>query len=238
MVARGGIVWAGHLHHTGIFKTKICISHLLSENDMMQILLPIHILAGTIALLCAALAVSSEKGKKLHVFSGRTYFWCMVAIFLTAIPMSIITSDIFLFLIAIFSFYLAFAGMRFARNRKGVATTLDWITVSLMILSGVGMWILAANYFTNNDSQYIPLLVFGFLAIALGYADFKSHKNKTAIGKERLSRHLTNMMGGTIAVITAVLVVNVDLKPEWVWWVLPTVLITPVIFWWNAKVLK
>ena len=211
---------------------------LLSGNEMIQILLPIHILAGTIALLCAALAVSSEKGKKLHVLSGRTYFWCMVAIFLTAIPMSIITSNIFLFLIAIFSFYLAFAGMRFARNRKGVATTLDWIIVSLMILSGVGMWILAAIYFTNNNSQYIPLLVFGFLAIALGYADFKSHKNKTAIGKERLSRHLTNMMGGTIAVITAVLVVNVDLEPAWVWWVLPTALITPVIFWWNVKVLK
>ena len=33
----------------------------------MQILLPIHILAGTIALLCAALAVSSAKGKKFSV---------------------------------------------------------------------------------------------------------------------------------------------------------------------------
>ena len=204
----------------------------------MQILLPIHILAGTIALLCAALAVSSEKGKRLHVLSGRTYFWAMATIFLTAIPMSIISNNIFLFLIAIFSFYLAFAGMRFARNRKGVATTLDWIAVSLMILSGLGMWILAAIYFSNTNTQYIVLLVFGFLAIALGYADFKSHKNKSAIGKERISRHLTNMMGGTIAVVTAVLVVNPPFEPEWVWWVLPTVMITPLIFWWNSKILK
>jgi len=44
----------------------------------MQILLPIHILAGVIALICSALAVSAAKGKKLHVLSGRTYFWCMV----------------------------------------------------------------------------------------------------------------------------------------------------------------
>ena len=204
----------------------------------MQILLPIHILAGTIALLCAALAVSSEKGKRLHVLSGRTYFWGMATIFLTAIPMSIISNNIFLFLIAIFSFYLAFAGMRFARNRKGVATTLDWIAVSLMILSGLGMWILAAIYFLNTNTQYIVLLIFGFLAIALGYADFKSHKNKSAIGKERISRHLTNMMGGTIAVVTAVLVVNPPFEPEWVWWVLPTVMITPIIFWWNSKILK
>ena len=204
----------------------------------MQILLPIHILAGTIALLCAALAVSSEKGKRLHVLSGKTYIWGMVTIFLTAIPMSIISSNIFLFLIAIFSFYLAFAGMRFARNRKGIATTLDWIAVSLMILAGLGMLILSAIFFSNDDSQYIVLLVFGFLAITLGYADFKSYKNNTATGKERISRHLTNMMGGTIAVITAVLVVNPPFEPEWVWWVLPTILITPLIFWWNFKILK
>ena len=204
----------------------------------MTILLPMHILGGIIALISAALAVSSEKGKRLHVLSGRTYFWGMAIIFLTAIPMSITNGDIFLFLIAVFSFYLAFAGMRFARNRKGFATIYDWLAVYLMIFSGLGMWILAAIYFLNSNTQYIVLLVFGFLAMALGYADFRSYKNNTAKGKERISRHLTNMMGGTIAVITAVLVVNPPFEPEWVWWVLPTVLITPVIFWWNFKILK
>ena len=205
---------------------------------MMQILLPIHILGGTIALLSAIMAILSEKGKKIHVLSGRTFFWSMLTIFLTAIPMSIITSNIFLFLIAFFSFYFAFAGIRFARNRKGIATTSDWIAVGLMILSGVGMWTLAAVLFMNNNSMYIPLLVFGFGAIVLGYGDFKSHKNKTAIGKERIGRHLQNMMGGTIAVITAVLVVNVKIEPVWIWWVLPTVLIFPVIIWWRIKVMK
>ena len=203
----------------------------------MGILLSIHVLTGTIALLCAALAVSSEKGKKFHVLSGRTYFWCMVGIFLTAIPMSIINSNTFLFLIAIFSFYLAFAGMRFAKNRKGIATTIDWIAVSLMILSGLGMWALAITYFISDNSQYITLLVFGFIALALGYGDYRSHKNKAATGKERIAKHLTNMMAGTIAVITAVLVVNVNIEPIWIWWLLPTVVITPIISYWNKKTL-
>ena len=203
----------------------------------MDILLSIHILAGTIALLCAALAVSSEKGKKFHVLSGRTYFWCMVGIFLTAIPMSIISSNTFLFLIAIFSFYLAFAGMRFAKNRKGIAKTIDWIAVSLMILSGLGMWALGVIYFINDNSQYITLLVFGFISLALGYGDYGCHKNKVVIGKERIAKHLTNMMAGTIAVITAVLVVNVNIEPIWIWWLLPTAVITPIIFYWNKKTL-
>ena len=204
----------------------------------MGILLSTHILAGTIALFCAGLALLSEKGKKIHVTSGRIYFWSMAGIFLTAIPMSIISSNIFLFLIAIFSFYLAFAGMRFAKNRKGIATTIDWIAVSLMILSGLGMWALAITYFINNNSQYITLFVFGFIALALGYLDYKSHKNKTATGKERIAKHLTNMMAGTIAVVTAVLVVNINIEPIWVWWVLPTAVISPIIVYWSKKTLS
>ena len=204
----------------------------------MGILLSIHILTGSVALVSAALALSTEKGKKFHVLIGKAYFWSMVIIFLTAIPMSIITGNVFLFLIAIFSFYLAFSGMRFAKNRTGVPTRVDLIAVNFMFLSGVGMWILAIIYFIDNDSQFITLTVFGFLALFLGYGDFQTFKNQTAIGKERIAKHLTNMMGGTIAVVTAVLVVNPPSNPEWVWWILPTVLITPVIFWWNKKVLN
>ena len=204
----------------------------------MRALLIIHILSGSIALFSAALALSIEKGKKFHIYSGKSYFWAMVIIFLTAIPMSIITSNVSLFLIAIFSFYLAFSGMRFARNRKGVPTLIDLIAVNLMFLSGAGMWILAIIYFMNNNSQFITLIVFGFLALFLDYGDFQTFKNQTAVGKERIAKHLTNMMGGTIAVVTAVLVVNPPTNPEWVWWLLPTAVLVPVIFWWNKKVLN
>ena len=204
----------------------------------MGILLSIHILAGSVALVSAALALSTEKGKKFHVLIGKAYFWSMVIIFLTALPMSIITGNVSLFLIAIFSFYLAFSGVRFAKNTTGVPTRLDLIAVNFMFLSGIGMWILAIIFFIDNESQFITLTVFGFLALFLGYGDFQTFKDQTAIGKERIAKHLTNMMGATIAVVTAILVVNPPTNPEWVWWILPTVLITPVIFWWNKKVLN
>ena len=204
----------------------------------MEYLLPIHILAGTIALLAAAFAICSEKGKKIHITAGRTYYWGMAGIFLTALPMSIISSNIFLFLIAFFSFYLAFAGRRFAQNRKGIASIVDWIAVGLMIAAGLGMWVLAVFYSIENNSQYITLTVFGFIAIALGYTDYKTYKRQEATGKKRIARHLSNMMGGTIAVVTAVLVVNVNMEPQWLPWVLPTLLITPVIIYWNWKVMK
>ena len=44
---------------------------ILNQNFIVEYLLPIHILAGTIALLAAAFAICSEKGKKIHITAGR-----------------------------------------------------------------------------------------------------------------------------------------------------------------------
>ena len=204
----------------------------------MKFLLFLHISAGFMALAGAVLALYGKKGGKLHIASGRLYFWSMLVLFLTAIPMSVINSNVFLFLIAIFSFYLAFAGLQFGRNKSGNPGPLDWVAVLLMIASGPAMWALASLYFVNDDSQYIVLILFGFLAVFLGYSDYKSHRDKLAVGKERIARHLKNMLGGTIAVITAALVVNAPPGPEWIWWILPTLIITPLIIRWNRKALN
>ena len=53
--------------------------------------------------------------------------------------------------------------MRFARNRSGIANFFDWVAVVLMILFGVIMFALAIIYFIDNNSQYITLIVFGFI---------------------------------------------------------------------------
>lgn len=204
----------------------------------MDILLPLHIGSGVFALVASMLAILSAKGKKLHIRSGRVYFLGMAGIFITAIPMALITGNQFLFITAVFSFYLAFAGIRFARNRTGIPATIDWVAVILMLLSGVAMWLLASLYFMDDNPDFIIPVVFGTVALALGYRDYRTHKNQTATGPQRIASHLSNMLGGTIAVITAVLVVNVDIQPSWLFWILPTLLITPLIVWWSIKVLK
>lgn len=204
----------------------------------MSLLLAIHILAGATALFAAAFAIISKKGKKTHITAGRTYYWGMVGIFLTALPLSIINKEIFLFLVAFFSFYLAFAGRRFAQNRTGIASRIDWIAVGLMIVTGIGMCVLAVFYVIDSNSHYITLLVFGLISIVIGFTDYKTHKHQKATGKKRIARHLTNMLAGTIAVVTAVLVVNIDMEPQWLPWILPTIILVPLISWWNWKIMK
>ena len=203
----------------------------------MELLLAVHITAGVFALASAALALCCKKGKELHRLSGATYFWAMLAIFTTAIPMAIITSNLFLFLIAVFSFYMAFAGRQFAKNRQGIAKAIDWIAIGLIVISGIAMWVLAVIYFFTHNYRYIILGAFGFIALAIGYQDYIRYKNTIAVGKRRIAGHLTHMLGGTIAVVTAVLIVSVNVEPVWILWILPTVIIAPAIIWWNIKTL-
>jgi hypothetical protein len=79
-----------------------------------KILLIVHIVAGFTALTAAAVATLSKTldfAHRWHVYSGIVFFWGMVVIFLTAVPLALIRPNTFLFLIAILSFYFALAGL-------------------------------------------------------------------------------------------------------------------------------
>ena len=202
------------------------------------VLLTIHISAGSLALLTAAVAVFTPKGRKWHILSGRVYAIAMALVFLTAVPLALLGANIFLLLIAFFSFYLVFAGWRFARNRRGHPHAVDWAAAGIMLTIGLGMGVYGGMLAGSGDSQWVTMTVFAAIAVALGLADGLYHRLGRAGGGRRISRHLTNMLAGTIATITAVLVVNVDTNPVWLAWILPTVVITPFVAWWNVRVAR
>ena len=130
------------------------------------ILLAIHIAAGSIALLTAAMALVTPKGERWHIRAGRVYAIAMALVFVTAVPLAILGSSIFLFLIAFFSFYLVFAGWRFARNRQRRAHPVDWAAVGILAVTGLGMWGYAIVIGLNGSSQWVTLLVFGGIALS------------------------------------------------------------------------
>lgn len=66
--------------------------------------------------------------------------------------------------------------------------------------------------------------------------DLNTLKTGGLTGTERIARHLTMMLAGVIATVTAVLVVNFTVEPAFVLWLAPTVLITPLITYWNVRI--
>ena len=174
----------------------------------------------------------------MHVRAGRAYAIAMTVVFVTAVPLAVMGADIFLLLIAVFSFYLVFAGWRFARNYGGKAHAVDWAAMAALAIAGLGMWGYAVVLARGGDSQWVTMGVFGAIALALGLADARYYWGDGAPRARRIGRHLTNMMAGTIATITAVLVVNVSTNPAWIAWIAPTIAIVPLIVWWNFRVAR
>jgi len=96
----------------------------------MRTFLAMHIAAGSSAFVLAPLALITAKGGKAHRRWGKIYFWAMAVVAFTAIVMAIYRPVLFLALVAIFSFYSAFAGYRVLGQKaayKGekTATALD-----------------------------------------------------------------------------------------------------------------
>lgn len=200
-------------------------------------LLICHIIAGTIALCCSVAAITTAKGRNKHRAFGRWYFYGMVGVFITAIPMAILHSNTFLLLIAIFSFYLAFSGWRYGKRRGVEVRWSDWAVTCAMIIAalimiGAGTW-----YFDTNNFETIVSIIFGVIGGSFAIRDARSYYTGHIDNKVRIARHLGGMLGGTIAVFTAVLVVNVHIEPEFVLWLAPTVIFSPLITYWTRKVM-
>lgn len=208
---------------------------------LINLLLTLHIAAGFISLVAAFLAVTSKLVAINHVWhkrSGITFFIGMTVIFLTAFPIAIIKSNHFLLLISIFSFYLAFAGWRYATNRTGIARKIDWISVAVMFISSIIMIAFGIFMLTNDNSDGITLIVFAVIGALVGLRDYRMLKKGNLKGKERIAMHLTMMLAASIATITAFVVTNFNYSPAFVLWLAPTIVITPLIIWYNFKILR
>lgn len=206
---------------------------------MIQTTLFLHILAGVTALAAAGIAVGSAKGGRLHRRAGNIYTLAMLITGLSALVLSVMDPNPFLFAVGIFSLYLVFTGWRAAMVRDGRPRLADHAGGAVMALAGVGMlgWG-GQGMLSGSGAQPVILLVFGAIGLTMALADWRDWARGPVAGKRRIARHLGRMLGGTIATITAAGVVNLGFLPDLVVWLGPTVLITPVIFWWTARVTR
>jgi uncharacterized membrane protein len=117
-----------------------------------KIVLFLHILSGMAALASGFSSMISRKGLAKHLISGRVYFWSMTFSCLTAVIMSTLKPNPFLFIIGIFSYQFVAVGYRYIKVKKIYTGKLspeliDW-TIGLApvgILLAYYSWTLYSN---------------------------------------------------------------------------------------------
>jgi hypothetical protein len=104
-----------------------------------------------------------------------------------------------------------------------------------MLLFGIG-FVLFGGYLVLYKNYFgTVLLVFGVISILMVLQDFKNYQGKIEIKNFWLLVHIQRMIGAYIAATTAFLVVNNTVLPGVVAWLLPTVILVPLIFKWTRK---
>ena len=203
-----------------------------------SILLAIHVVAGFAALLSALVAAVTKARNsphRWHLLSGRIFYAGMWIIFLTAIPMAILKPNLFLFLIAFFSIYMAVTGWRFARNRKGPEAADRWIA-GVMFVTAAAMMVKGIVMLSEGESRGLVMCVFSVVGIILSSSDYRIIRKGGLKGKERVAGHVSRMMGGTVATLTAFVVTNFKFDPMVVLWLGPGAVIAPFALWWTYRV--
>ena len=200
-------------------------------------LLYLHILAGFISLGIAYVLLFIKKGNKRHKKLGMIYVYGMSTIFVTAIPLSLIGEfNPFLFVIAIFSFYLAFSGYRQGRDRNGAREQIDKALGIFITATSILFYSMAVSLYLIEDSMWITSVIFGSIALVFSINDFRRMKIVERPNfYDRTNLHLNLMLAGTIATTTAFIVTIDPFSTLWLNWVAPTIVGTPIIIYFSKR---
>jgi uncharacterized membrane protein len=206
----------------------------------LRIILLIHVAFGFTSLASGIAAMVFRKGSKQHNQSGKIFYWSMLGIGVTAFLVAIPKANMFLLMVGGFSTYMTLTGFRMLQWRRSKTPTyLPKDRIYLFV--GLLTLIIPALYFTSMGWSRIGGFslvfgVFGCILISMLLGDFIGRKQLFMRPKGWfLSMHISRMMGAFIATFTAFLLINWQTNPVYIAWLLPTLVFTPVIFYYQNK---
>lgn len=204
--------------------------------SLFKVLLYIHIACGATSLLLGLLILLSKKGNALHKNVGIFYFYSMLTAALISFPMSYLHLNYFLFIIGVFTSYLLLTGKRSLKKKQiSDVQNIDWALTIVMLIFGILFIVFGSYKLTHSDYFGIVFLVFGSISIFFVWQDKRNFTGKSRYKNYWLTKHIQRMVASYIATVTAFLVVNNKVLLDTIAWLLPTVLLVPLIVKWMIK---
>jgi uncharacterized membrane protein len=212
---------------------------------MFRLLLTLHIIGGSAALLSMFIPMVARKGGRAHRRAGWVFVAGMAVVSVTALLLSgwrfffdarpsARNGALFLFYIAILTAAGVSTGIRVLRARRSSSAPRQWdLGISALLLAtSVGM----AAY---GAASGVPLfLAFSLVGMLSGGSQLAYWLRKPTHHMHWWFEHMGSMLGSCIAATTAFLVVNADrfgsASDSLVVWLAPTIVGTPAIAIWTA----
>jgi uncharacterized membrane protein len=204
----------------------------------------LHIVSGFTAFLVAPIALVTQKGSRVHRFWGKVYFWTLSLVASTAVLMSVINTNHFLMMVAVFSFYLAFSGYRStfrkALWRKKKVSWIDWTGAMCAMAFGAGLIFYGLIAMVSDAGQSLAYVsvIFGVIGVALAIGDLRLFNSPPNDKHRWMFDHMIGMCASYIATVSAFSVVNLTFLPVLVQWLWPSLIGTPLLIFWVRSYKK
>lgn len=206
---------------------------------LFKTFLTLHIIAGTLGLLSGTINIIGKKGGRIHRMVGKVFLYSMLIVSISAFVLSIIHPNYFLFIVGVFTLYLVSSATRYLELKQLIGgqtpKALDWALTYFMLIFGVIFIAFGIFHLAGKHMFGIVFIVFGGIGLRMVKADFNNFRGKSTIKNVWLTVHIQRMIGAYIAALTAFLVVNNQVLPGYVAWLLPTIILTPLIVKWSRK---
>ena len=204
--------------------------------DLFKILLWIHAFFGGSSLLFGLWVIVAKKGNAFHKKLGMAYYFCMVISAVVSLPMSVLHQNYFLFIIGIFTLFMLLSGKRYLQKKSAADVNfIDWGLTATMAVFGAAFVGYGLYLLTTSNSFGIVMVVFGSISFLFVWQDYRNFTGKSRVRNFGLTTHLQRMMGSYIGTVTAFLVVNNTFLPSIVAWLLPTIVLVPLLIRWSKK---
>lgn len=213
---------------------------------LMDNILNLHIIVGAISLVSGGVAITSKKGKYLHIKSGKIYFIAMTLVFVTGIVVASYKFNKFLFLIAFLSYYSVFCGVRILKLKKlhkhQKPKWYDWFAGIVNTIANVVFICLGIYYLIKNgvfSGGALLSIGFGIGGLLISYTNLYPFIKKPKKPYHWYLSHIGNMMGGYIATFTAFLstvVTRYDIMNPFIAFALPSLIGIPLLIFWQKQI--
>jgi hypothetical protein len=165
----------------------------MHTDGIVHAILPLHILAGALALVFGYAVIAAKKGATLHRRSGMLFGYAMVTMALTGAVIAALNASGVSVVAGLLTFYFVTTALITVRRRPQASQWMD--RVALLFALTVSVLALLAGLMTAGSGrpEAYPMFLFAVVGLLAAAGDRQMIRAGGIQGSRRIARHLWRM---------------------------------------------
>ena len=156
-------------------------------------MLPIHIVAGVLALVFGYVALFAPKGATLHRRSGMFFVLAMVALSLTGALIAFVNGSSISVVAGLLTFYFVTTALLTVRRPARESQSIDRVAMVLALAIAILGLKTGLETLGRGRPEAIPMFIFGVVGLLAAAGDRRMIRAGGVEGTRRIARHLWRM---------------------------------------------